>query len=142
MERGLCFGHNDPERIAGDLNMAKNQVEFDLAVAELLVATGIVTSYDCDRVHASLRGGPGIREALLEVGATNATLWEAATQVVALIRQGKLPKEESRTVLHMVETGMSVAEALTKMGYAPPPANPWEDKLRELIESGKYKAPQ
>lgn len=118
-----------------------NQVEFDLQVAELLVATGLITSYDCDRAHAALRGGPGLREYLIDSGSTNDILWTAAGQVVQLVRQGKLPKEEARAVLNLVgSTGMPLDESLAKMGYAPAPSNPWEDKLRELTESGKYKA--
>jgi hypothetical protein len=120
-----------------------NQVEFDYQVAELLVATGIVLSYDLDRAHASLRGGPGVRDVLIEMGATDAKMWAAATCVIQLIRQGKLPKDEARTALNLVgNTGMPIAEALDKMGYAAPPASPWENQLKELRESGKYKAAQ
>lgn len=118
-----------------------NQVEFELEVAELLVATGLVLSYDCDRAHASLRGGPGLRQALIASGATTDAMWEAAVEVVKLVRSGKLPKDEARTALNLVgSTGMPIAEALTKMGYAAAPANPWEDKLKELTQSGKYRA--
>jgi hypothetical protein len=123
--------------------MTKNQVEFDMAVAELLVATGIVLSYDLDRAHASLRGGPGIREALMEMRAVDASMWEAAVQVTQLVRQSKLPKDEARTALNLVgNCSMPISEALIKMGYAAAPANPWEEKLRELTESGRYKAAQ
>lgn len=118
-----------------------NQVEFELQVAELLVATGLVLSYDCDRVHASLRGGPGMREALIASGATNDVLWAAACDIVKMVRGGKLPKDEARTALNLVgSTGMPLAEALAKMGYAAAPTNPWEDKLKELTQSGKYRA--
>jgi hypothetical protein len=121
--------------------MALNQVEFDLEVAELLVATGIVLSYDMDRIHASLRGGPGIREGLIEARSVDSGMWDAAVEVQKLVRQGKLPKTEARVCLNLVgNTGMPINEALLKMGYAPAPENPWEQKLRELSESGKYKA--
>lgn len=121
--------------------MSKNQVEFELQVAELLVATNIVLSYDMDRVHASIRGGPGLREALIDARAVDAKTWDAAVQVVQLVRQGKLPKEQARVALNMTgTTGMPIEEALVKMGFAGAPENPWEKKLKELSESGKYKA--
>lgn len=121
--------------------MPKNQVEFDLEVAELLVATNIVLSYNLDRVHAAIRGGPGLREALIEARAVDVATWDAAAVIVDLIRQGKLPKDQGRTALNMTgTTGMSVSEALAKMGYSAAPENPWEKKLKELSESGKYKA--
>lgn len=121
--------------------MALNQVEFDLEVAELLVATGIVLSYDLDRAHASLRGGPGIREALIEARAVDSRMWDAAVEVTKLVHQSKLPKTEARTCLNLVgNCAMPISEALMKMGYASAPANPWEQKLKELTESGRYKA--
>jgi len=120
-----------------------NQVEFDLQVAELLVATGIVLSYDCDRAHASIRGGPGLRDALIESGATNVKMWVAAVEVVKLIRQNKVPKDDARTLLNLVgNTNMPIDEAMAKLGYGAAPPNPWEEKLKELSESGRYKAAQ
>jgi hypothetical protein len=123
--------------------MLNNQVELDLEVAELLVATGIVLSYDLDRAHASLRGGPGVRDALIDMGACSAEMWAAAMCVTKLVRQARIPKTEARVCLNLVgNCAMPIEEALTKMGYGAAPTNPWEQKLKELTESGKYKAAQ
>ncbi len=68
-------------------------------------------------------------------------MWEAAVEVTQLVKQSKLPKDEARTCLNLVgNCSMPISEALMKMGYAAAPANPWETKLKELSESGKYKA--
>lgn len=117
-------------------------IEFDMEVAELLVATGIVASFDLDRVHAAKRGRD-IRNALISNRAVTEKMWNAAVQVVKLIRDGKLPKEQSRSMLNLVgNTGMPIDEALLKLGHEAPASNPWEEKLKELTESGRYKAAQ
>lgn len=120
-----------------------NAVEFDLEVAELLVATGIVMSYDLDRCHAALRGGPGLRDLLIQRGATDTHMWAAAVAVTKLVHERTLPRDEARTALNLVgNCAMSIPDALARMGYNAAPKNPWESALKELKESGKYKAAQ
>jgi hypothetical protein len=121
--------------------MLNNQVEFDLEVAELLVCSGFVNPYDLDRAHASVRGGAGLRDALIEGDAVNTHMWAAAVAVIKQIRESRLPKTEARTALYMVgNCRMSIGEALTKMGYGSVPSNPWLNQLNALKQSGRFEA--
>jgi hypothetical protein len=121
--------------------MLNNQVEFDLEVAELLVCSGFVMPYDLDRAYASVRGGSGLREELIDSEYVSTHMWDAAVAVIRQIRQSRLPKTEARTALYMVgNCRMSIGEALTKMGYSNPPSNPWLNQLNVLRQSGRFEA--
>jgi hypothetical protein len=121
--------------------MLNSTVDIDLEVAELLVCSGFVLPYDLDRAHATTRGATGLRDELVNSGAVDARMWDAARAVILQIRESRLPKTEARTALYMVgNCRMSVNEALTKMGYVNPPSNPWLSQLQVLRNSGKFGA--
>jgi hypothetical protein len=121
--------------------MLNNHVEFELEVAELLVCSGFVMPYDLDRAHASIRGGAGLREALIDAEYVNRHMWDAAVAVIQQVRESRIPHAEARTALYMVgNCRMSIGEALTKMGYASAPANPWLAQLNVLKQSGRFEA--